>query len=446
MAGPDASSKLVMAWHVTSAFGRVLYTAPAEAFPSSGPDLNVLARLFDRESRLANIALHIEAGSEYGTSPMGAAVRRFLYRTEGFLTVGVRETWQELARPFVAVEVRRPSADEQRVAWSKALGGAAGTNSELLSSHFNLEVATIQDIAKRALQDGRPDAGPLDRRLWERCAMTVRPQLDRLARRLGPRETSETVILPLEQVQILEQIKAQVGLRSRVYQDWGFGSHISRGLGITVLFSGASGTGKTLAAEVLARELRLNLYCIDLSAVISKYIGETEKNLRILFDAAEDGGAILFFDEADALFGKRSEVRDSHDRYANIEINYLLQRMEAFRGLSILATNLQEALDPAFLRRIRFVVQFPFPALEDRRRIWETIFPARVPRRNLDYDRLARLNVTGGSIHVIALNAAFLAAQEGSEVTMRLIMKAARTEFQKLNRPILESDLIPGAE
>jgi SpoVK/Ycf46/Vps4 family AAA+-type ATPase len=225
-----------------------------------------------------------------------------------------------------------------------------------------------------------------------------------------------------------------------VYDDWGFRERMNRGLGISVLFAGESGTGKTMAAEVIANELGLLLYRTDLSAVVSKYIGETEKNLRKLFDAAEDGGAILFFDEADALFGKRSEVKDSHDRYANIEINYLLQRMESYQGLAILATNMKAALDNAFLRRLRFIVNFPFPGPAERMAIWEKVFPRETPSTALDHARLARLNLTGGSIHNIALNAAFLAAQAGSPVTMRLILDAARTEFRKLERPINEMD------
>ncbi len=182
-------------------------------------------------------------------------------------------------------------------------------------------------------------------------------------------------MLPPIQENLLHQIAAHVQQRSRVYQDWGFAARSSRGLGTSAVFAGPSGTGKTLAAEVLANELKLDLYRIDLSAVVSKYIGETEKNLRPLFDAAEDGGAILFFDEADALFGKRSEVKDSHDRYANIEISYLLQRMEAYHGLSILATNLPEALDPAFIRRIRFSVHFPYPGQDQRRPDLAAHFP-----------------------------------------------------------------------
>jgi SpoVK/Ycf46/Vps4 family AAA+-type ATPase len=233
-----------------------------------------------------------------------------------------------------------------------------------------------------------------------------------------------------------------------VYDAWGFRRIMNRGFGISALFTGESGTGKTMAAEVIANELHVNLYRIDLSAVVSKYIGETEKNLRQVFDAAEDGGVILFFDEADALFGKRSEVKDSHDRYANIEINYLLQRMEAFRGLAILATNMKSALDQAFMRRLRFVVNFPFPGPAERKLIWERGFPREDRERSLsgtplgvlDYDHLARFNLSGGSIHNVALNAAFLAARAGTSVTMPLIFEAARTEFRKLERPVNEGD------
>jgi SpoVK/Ycf46/Vps4 family AAA+-type ATPase len=211
-------------------------------------------------------------------------------------------------------------------------------------------------------------------------------------------------------------------------------------LGISALFAGESGTGKTMAAEVIANDLRLNLYRIDLSAVVSKYIGETEKNLRRLFDAAEDGGAILFFDEADALFGKRSEVKDSHDRYANIEINYLLQRLESYSGLAILATNLKHALDPAFMRRLRFILNFPFPGLKERQRIWQKAFPPATPTQDLDFEHLARLNLAGGNIHSVVLNAAFLAAQAATPVTMPIVLSSARMEYRKLDRPINEAD------
>jgi len=187
---------------------------------------------------------------------------------------------------------------------------------------------------------------------------------------------------------------------------------------------------------VLARELDRDLYQIDLATVVSKYIGETEKHLRKIFDAAERSGAILLFDEADALFGKRSQVRDSHDRYANLEVSYLLQRMESYRGIAILTTNMQNALDTAFQRRLRFVVQFPFPDPPSRERIWRKVFPAAAPTESLDYEKLAQLNVTGGAIRNIALLSAFLAAHEGSAITMRHMLEASHTEYAKLDKPL----------
>jgi SpoVK/Ycf46/Vps4 family AAA+-type ATPase len=232
-----------------------------------------------------------------------------------------------------------------------------------------------------------------------------------------------------------------VAHRTTVYDSWGFGAISARGLGISALFAGSSGTGKTLAAEVLANALALDLYRIDLSSVVSKYIGETEKNLRRVFDAAEDGGAILFFDEADALFGKRSEVKDSHDRYANIEINYLLQRMESYRGLAVLATNRKGDLDPAFMRRVRFVVNFPFPDTSLRAEIWRRIFPTGTPTDDLDVAKLSRLKVAGGNIRNIALNAAFLAAAEGSSVGMFHLQRAAKAECAKIEKPLTEAEI-----
>src|SRR6185312_5093877 len=215
--------------------------------------------------------------------------------------------------------------------------------------------------------------------LWNVCRSLSRPKLEDLAQRIVPCATWDDLILPELQKQTLRQLAAQVRHRMRVYETWGFAAKGRRGLGVSALFTGLSGTGKTMAAEVLARELRLDLYRIDLSAVVSKYIGETEKNLKVVFDAAEEGGVVLLFDEADALFGKRSEVRDSHDRYANIEVSYLLQRMEAYRGLAILTTNMRDALDSAFLRRLRFVVSFPFPDADGRAEIWRRVFPPELP-------------------------------------------------------------------
>jgi SpoVK/Ycf46/Vps4 family AAA+-type ATPase len=221
--------------------------------------------------------------------------------------------------------------------------------------------------------------------------------------------------------------------RRQVHEIWELADG-ARGLGTTALFAGPSGTGKTLAAEVLAGELGLDLYQVDLSAVVSKYIGETEKNLGRLFDAAEQGSAVLLFDEADALFGKRTEIKDSHDRWANLEVSYLLQRMEAYSGPAILTTNLKSNLDPAFVRRLGFIVRFPFPDLADRLALWRRVLPASVPRRQLDLSALARLNISGAHIRNIALAATFAAAAAGRPLTMGDLVAAARVEYAKLEK------------
>jgi SpoVK/Ycf46/Vps4 family AAA+-type ATPase len=248
-----------------------------------------------------------------------------------------------------------------------------------------------------------------------------------------PRRGWDDLILPADQKQQLSELAARYRQRGRVYDMWGF-QPIPSG-GIVALFSGASGTGKTLAAEVIAGELGLDLYKVDLSAVVSKYIGETEKNLGRIFEAAAAGDLVLFFDEADALFGKRSEVSDAHDRYANIEVAYLLQRLETYDGLVVMATNLQRNIDQAFLRRISLAVDFALPDETQRRAIWLRSFPAAAPVEDLDVDFLARnFKVTGGVIRNAALTAAFLGAEEGDVISMEHIAIALKREFQKLGR------------
>jgi SpoVK/Ycf46/Vps4 family AAA+-type ATPase len=279
-----------------------------------------------------------------------------------------------------------------------------------------------------------------ERLLWRACKRLGRTRIEGLAQRIESGVGWENLVVPEAQRRLLRQIATQVRNRLKVYEQWGFAERGARGLGMSALFAGESGTGKTMAAEVLANELQLELFRIDLAAVVSKYIGETEKNLARVFDAAEDSGAILLFDEADALFGKRSEVKDSHDRYANIEVSYLLQRMEAYRGLAILTSNQKAALDPAFQRRLRFVVHFPFPDAAQREVIWRGIFPAATPTRDLDHAKLARLHVAGGNIRNIALNAAFFAAEAGQPVGMAHLLQAAHAEASKRERALTDSE------
>jgi len=333
------------------------------------------------------------------------------------------------------------AAGDRKAIWMDSLGAeAARVNGSLdrIVEHFALDGASIR-LAGEMLRGASGEAA-LDREAWQACRAVSRRALEGLAERVEAKCTWQDLILPELQTETLRQIAAHVRQRGRVHRDWGFGDRYTRGLGVTALFAGASGTGKTMAADAIAAELDLDLYQIDLAGVVSKYIGETEKNLRRIFDAAEDSGAVLLFDEADALFGKRSEVRDSHDRYANLEISYLLQRMESYRGLAILTTNMKHALDTAFLRRIRFIVQFPFPGAAERRRIWERVFPQQAPLGALDYTRLGQLNVAGGLIRNIATHAAFLAADKGVEIGMSHILSAARVEYAKIDRPLTPAE------
>lgn len=439
--GRDRESKRQVAGAVAGALGIHFYRLPADVLPSHAGELETLARLWQRDSLLLPLALYVDAhdvDKSAGTDGTLSRLTRFVLRSGGLVFVDSRDGAAASFDRAFAVEVDRPTPAEQRLMWEAALDGEGRDIPGQLAGQFNLNQDSIASIVTLARQS--ETAEPLEQKLWRHCLAKTRPGMDRLAEKLDAKATWDDIVLPEQEAGLLRQIAAQVQVRARVYDDWGFRARMNRGLGISALFAGDSGTGKTMAAEVLANALKLDLYRIDLSAVVSKYIGETEKNLRQVFDAAEDGGAILFFDEADAIFGKRSEVKDAHDRYANIEINYLLQRMEAYRGLAILATNMKSALDTAFMRRLRFVVNFPFPGAAERKRMWERVFPAETQTDGLEHERLARFNLTGGSIHNIALNSAFFAAQNGNVVTMPLVFEAARNEFRKLDRPINEAD------
>jgi hypothetical protein len=453
LTGTDPISKQQVALRVLSRLGWQAFRMPGELLPATGVEIETLARLWQRESNLLSLALYLDvADSDKGSRPgEGVSQLNRLLAGCGALTfLDTREPRAGLGLNTLAYEVDKPLPAEQHEAWFEALGEDAEDSPAQLSGQFDLNLPAIRQIAWSVLAEKQPDepATRIQERLWDACLSRTRPRLDRLAQRIEPKATWKELVLPAEQLSLLRQIAEQVRHRSTVYDAWGFRNIMNRGFGISALFAGESGTGKTMAAEVIANELRMNLYRIDLSAVVNKYIGETEKNLRRLFDAAEDGGVILFFDEADALFSKRSEVKDSLDRYANIETNYLLQRMEAFRGLAILATNMKSALDQAFMRRLRFIVNFPFPGPAERKLIWERAFPrddqerslSGTPVEELDYDHLARLNLPGGSIHNVALNAAFLAARAGTAVAMPLVFDAARTEFRKLEKPVNEGD------
>ncbi len=427
----------------------------AHAVPTAPGELEALVRLWEREAALNASALVLDCDEIDATdAARERAVAQFIERTGGALFILSRERRTIRFRTAFTFDVVKPDAGEQRAIWQRSLADAfPNLNGEVeqLVSHFSLGVqgihaASAEALGRLSLMRAGPSAAQasveeLAPLLWDVCRVQARPRLDDLAQRIEPVAAWDDLVLPGAQKRILHEIAAHVRQRATVYEAWGFAAKGARGLGISALFAGASGTGKTMAAEVLAGDLKLDLYRIDLSSVVSKYIGETEKNLRRVFDAAEEGGAILLFDEADALFGKRSEVKDSHDRYANIEVSYLLQRMEAYRGLAILTTNMRNALDTAFLRRIRFVCPFPFPDAAHRAEIWRRIFPASAPVEQLNVDKLARLNVAGGNIRNIALNAAFLAADAGESVRMAHLARAARGECAKIEKPVTDAEL-----
>ncbi|HEX3128884.1 MAG TPA: ATP-binding protein [Thermoanaerobaculia bacterium] len=442
LCGGDPAAKRSVAAAACAALGLRVQVLSAGDLPTMPSELAETIRLWEREAALSGSALFVDADDLEGSDAAREnALSHLAEEVRGVVLLAVRERRPVRERRLLAFDVPRPDREEQGDLWRAALGSevAASLDGQLdaVISQFQLGIGGILSAGAQLTLLGETSNG---HSLWDACRAQSRPRLEGLAQRIEPVADWNDLVLPEAQKDTLREVAAQVRRRQVVYEQWGFAGRGSRGLGVSALFAGPSGTGKTMAAEVLARELRLDLYRIDLSTVVSKYIGETEKNLRRVFDAADEGGAILLFDEADALFGKRSEVKDSHDRYANIEVSYLLQRMEAYRGLAILTTNLKDSLDSAFLRRLRFVVQFPFPDVEQRAEIWRRIFPDETPTEGLDLDKLARLGVAGGTIRNIALSAAFLAADEGTPVRMAHLLRAARSEYVKLERSLSDAE------
>ena len=439
--GPDPAAARDIAFAACAVIGLSLHAIPGHAVPANPNDFHVFLRIWEREAALSGSALFVDCDDdEFMEAGRAGVISDLIERMHTPLVVSSRERRRTKRRSVSGFDVPRPAAREQYSVWSAALGGLAQQfdgQLQVLISQFSLSTSEILSAAGAARNGADTRAFE---NLWDACRSQSRTRLDSLAQKIEPAASWDDLVLPEMQKNTLNDIVAHVRQRAKVYETWGFASKGSRGLGISALFAGASGTGKTMAAEVLARTLRLDLFRIDLSSVVSKYIGETEKSLRRIFDAAEAGGAILLFDEADALFGKRSEVKDSHDRYANIEVSYLLQRMECYRGLAILTTNMKSALDTAFLRRIRFVVQFPFPDAAQRAEIWRRIFPISTPTSGLDIGRLAQLNVSGGNIRNIALNAAFLAADAEEKVGMSHVLRAAHSEYAKIEKPLTDAE------
>ncbi len=432
LCGPDAEALLA------KAFGRPLVVAHARDMEQR--DVMADAALI---SALEGRPLIFEGLEDLDPAERGRLLRALDQRSER-VVVAAPSRGASLAlgdRTVLLVEAPPPSYAERMQAWSD-LTGVADTGDVAAKFRLSMgqivEAAEVARLSATARGDERPVASDLD--LGSRQASSSR--LGELAARLPPGYRWVDLVVPERQLELLQSISAYLRHRDRVLSDWGYDRTVARTQGLKVLFAGESGTGKTMAAQVLAAELGLELFRVDLATIVSKYIGETEKNLDRIFGAADGSNAILFFDEADALFGKRSEVSDSHDRYANIEVAYLLQKMEGYAGAVILATNFRRNIDDAFVRRLDFVIDFPFPEVEDRKRIWRLLLPEEAPLGDdLDLDFLAtQFKLSGGGIRNCSLSAAFQAADDDGVIGMRHLVRAVALEYGKQGRLTLEAD------
>jgi hypothetical protein len=449
-AGADA---LVQA--TTHRLGVDVLTVDAELLSETGADFESLLFLLFREGILSRSTLYLRNLDRALEQPNGASRYRALLRcltdmgSIVFVSGDVAWCWQLPTEPGMLriVEIQPATVAEQMHEWQVA-SHRQFSDSDLhrLISLHPLPAGAVRDVWRMAKavavssDDGQSQ--PTLAQLQRACRTRAGTPVSSMARRLDPKHAWEDLVLPTSQLEQLHAICAQARHSSVVFGAWCFDRKMSLGKGLNALFSGPPGTGKTMAAEVIALELGVDILKIDLSQVVSKYIGETEKNLRQLFDQAASANAILFFDEADALLGKRSAVKDAHDRYANTETAYLLQKMEEYPGITILSTNLRQNMDEAFTRRMRFIIDFPFPEEADRLRIWQTVWPQEVPLAD-DVDLPARarqFRLSGGGVRNVALSAAFLAADQGAAVCMQHLLNATKRELQKMGRLVNDDE------
>jgi ATPase family associated with various cellular activities (AAA) len=456
--GIETDIKSSLSREIARSHGAQLFSLNANNIPHQTELLERFVVAWNRLTRVTpDVALWINGDELNALDPnqlehQARATAHFILRCECpiILTTRTPRAWGVAS---VSFEVNKPSTSEQRELWKaymlehQSLQGLDMAQLERqiahLASQFHFSGTMIERAVSEAFGQLEPEAENtlerLQHHLWQASLTLTRPPLEGLTQRIVPAGSAswDRLVLPDNEASILKSMVAHINQRQKVFENWGWEADSSRGLGISALFSGSSGTGKTFSAEIIAKELGVDLQRIDLPSVVSKYIGESEKTLAKIFDAAEYGGSILLFDEADAVFGKRSEVKDSNDRYANLEVSYLLQRMESFRGLVILTTNQETSMDTAFLRRIRFIVRFPTPDKNARKLLWQTIFPSDTPTHNLDYDKLSQLEVSGGNIRNIALGAAFIAAASSDTATgvnMQHLLQSAQEEIRKLKR------------
>jgi SpoVK/Ycf46/Vps4 family AAA+-type ATPase len=450
--GPSGVGKRDVALGLCAQWGRPFLSVDMKLLLAGESEVATALRLVFREALLWGAAVYLDLGDlslseDMQTKAWAQKLARLVHEygqltfLAGELPWSFRGVFHQDS--FCSVEFAVPNVSLRQAAWERALWRFPASGRQVwakeLASQFRLTPGQIYDAAAWAAQRRAmlgDDAELTRAELYAACRHQSHHKLAELGVKLEPRYTWDDLVLPPDRREQLRDLCSQVAHRHRVFGDWGFARKLANGRGVSALFVGPSGTGKTMAAEVIAQELGLDLYKVDLSSVVNKYIGETEKNLAKIFHEAETSNAILFFDEADALFGKRTKISDAHDRYANIETSYLLQRLEAYEGIVILATNLRENMDEAFTRRIKFIVDFPFPDAASRKVIWQTHFPRETPvGADLDYDWLAQqLQISGGNIKNVVLSAAFFAAADGGRIGMEHILRGARGEFEKLGK------------
>ena len=441
------------------ASSRLLMVVDIEQALSVAPDFEQSLRLILREARFRDAILYFENVDVLLNEERTNTFRQFLNALNGASSTIILSGEKPLGSSLrmYEVEFRVPDFAQRRNCWEANLSRRSVVlDTEVLDSlagSFRLTSSEIEAVITAAIDrahwraaeqavDDPLSAQPTRQDLFACARARSSHNLGRFARKIDLKYEWADLVLPADQLAQLGEISSRYRNQHVVYGDWGFGRKLSLGRGLSALFSGHPGTGKTMAAEVIANRLLLDLYKIDLSQVVSKYIGETEKSLNSIFQEAQASNAILFFDEADALFGKRTEVKDSHDRYANIEVSYLLQKMEEYDGIAILATNLRKNIDEAFLRRMQFIIDFPFPDEDERRRIWEVVFPREAPvADDVDFSVLARtIRLAGGNLKNIALAAAFFAASDGGVIGKEHVASATRREYQKLGQSWSDGD------
>lgn len=401
---------------------------------------HVFTAIWNRDTRMDDLVAFIQINDTEQHQWKGDIVS-FIERLEGPIVIAATDPFEDHELSTFRIELLEISIEDQELLWKDSMGELAEefeTRISQITNYFHLSSTEIDRIVQ-SVQLTSGFSGEDKEGSWEKVREEAkkrsRPRILNLAQLIEPEAGLNELILPDSQKEKLNEMINRLKLKRSVLHEWGYGKKLNRGLGVTALFEGKSGTGKTFAAEAIAREAGVDLYRVDLSRVVSKYIGETEKNLRRVFDSARSGSSLLLFDEADALFGKRSEVKDSHDRYANMEIAFLLQKMEEYPGLSILTTNLNENLDEAFRRRIAYHLHFQFPEEDARQEIWKRIFSKETETENLNYEELATLEVTGGEIKNMAIRAVFFARAENSPVKMKHIYHTIKDEINKSRDP-----------